>query len=132
MPSPPRGPLWDWVGLDVIWQKLEMICQKVDALMTRVEILSDQERERDMAEQEELANLIARVEENSDAVDSAKMALEGYLTQVATLTAQLEAAIANGGDVSPDIKAAADAIRLNTEQLRAAIPQVAEAVAEGT
>ena len=85
-----------------------------------------------MTEQEELANLVQRVAENHDAVASATAALEGLLARVATLSKELQDAIAAGGDVSPDIKAAADQIQANTAALQDAVPHIAHAIMQGT
>ncbi len=129
---PPRGPLWDWVGLDAIWQALETLCQKVDALTNKVDTLGEQERERDMAEQEEITNLIQQVTANRDAVEATKMALTGLVDMVEDGQRKLEEALANSSDVSPAIKQAADELAANTEALRAAIPPLAQAVGDNT
>ena len=120
------------VRLGAIERRLGSIEYKLDYLIRDANKFWTDERESDMAEADEIRNLIEQVQANTDASDAARVALEGYLAQVTDLTTRLEQAIANGGDVSPDIKAAADAIRANTEMLRASIPQVAEAVAENT
>jgi len=86
-----------------------------------------------MTEQEEIANLVQRVSENRDAVASATTALEGLLQRVASLSQELQAAIAaNPSDVSPDIKAAADQIQANTAALQDAVPHIAQAIMQGT
>src|SRR5262245_25365984 len=127
-----RGPLWDWVGMDVVVEQLNQIERRLDAIEGKATNFWKEERARDMAEQDELANLTSQVEANCDAVASAKTALEGYMARVQDLTTQLEQAIANGGDVSPDIRRAADAIRTNTDALNAAIPAMVQAIGANT
>jgi methyl-accepting chemotaxis protein len=103
---------------------LKRIEDKIDQLI----LSASQELERDMAEKDEIANLVAQVQANKSASDSAKLAFDGFVQQVSELTQQLQDAVANNTDVSPDIKAAADALAANTEELRAAIPTVVQAI----
>jgi ABC-type transporter Mla subunit MlaD len=130
--SPSRGPLWDWVGLDALWQKLDSIEKKLDAVTVQAAKFWKESKERDMAETEEIANLVQQVQSNKDAVQSATTALAGYVAAVRDLSDQLAQAIANSTDVSPAIKAAADEIKANTDALQAAIPQVAQAIVKNT
>ena len=68
-----------------------------------------------MAEAEEIANLVAQVKANKDVLQSATIAIGGMLDKIATLSQELQDAIAAGGtDVSADIKAAADELQANT------------------
>lgn len=88
------------------------------------------EQEFDMATQETLDRLTVNVQANTDAAAAAALALTGFVTTVADLTAALQAAIEADDEVA--IKAAADAIEANNTTLVAAIPKVAEAVKAGT
>lgn len=86
--------------------------------------------EKDMANQAALDDLTARVAENTDAVSSAKIALEGFVKTNEELTRRLQDAVSN--DDSTAIKAASEAIAANNSTLRSAIPIVAAAVPENT
>jgi chromosome segregation ATPase len=123
-----KGPLWDWIGLDDLALQLSKIDAKLNILIAGQQA----GKELLMAERDEIQNLVQQVTANRNAVDSAKQALQGYMSQISDLTQKLQDAIANDSDVSPDIKQAADDLKANTDALVAAIPQVAQAVDANT
>ena len=106
--------------------RLKRIEDKIDTLI----LSTGKELERDMAELEEISNLQSVVQRNTDAVASAQAALQGFVEITQKLTDQLNAAVA--ADNSAAIKAAADALSANNDQLLAAIPPMAQAVAANT
>jgi predicted nucleic acid-binding Zn-ribbon protein len=118
--------IW-WISSEDIVGRLDAIDTKLNAVLK----LQQETKELVMSEQEEIANLVEEVSANRDAVQSATIAMEGLVSQVATLSQQLNDAIANSSDVSPEIKAAAEALAVNTAALEAAIPQLAQAVGTG-
>jgi predicted nucleic acid-binding Zn-ribbon protein len=103
----------------------------IDSKLNNVLRLQQETKELVMSEQEEIDNLVEEVSKNRDAVESATIAMEGLVNQVATLSQQLNDAIANSSDVSPEIKAAADALAVNTAALQEAVPALAQAVGTG-
>jgi methyl-accepting chemotaxis protein len=119
-------PAW-WIGTDDVIARLDVIDRKLNAVLK----LQQETKDLVMSEQEEIANLVDEVSKNRDAVQSATIAMEGLVSQVATLSQQLNDAIASSSDVSPEIKAAAEALAVNTAALQAAIPQLAQAVGTG-
>lgn len=123
-----RNPFFDWVGLDDIETYLIRIEQKLD------QVLSNQTsgKEMIMAEREEIQNLVNQVRNNRDVAQSATTALQGLVESVARGQQELTDAIAANTDVSPDIKAAADELKADTDALRAAVPQLANAIKENT
>jgi predicted nucleic acid-binding Zn-ribbon protein len=125
---PPRNPFYDWIGLDYIDSRLDLIDRKLDQLL----IGQTKGKELIMAEQEEIANLVTQVTANRDAVQAATTAMNGLVQTVADLNTELQNAIAASSDVSPEIKAAADALKENTDALAAAVPQLAQAIVKGT
>lgn len=125
----PRNPFYGLVGLDFIEDQLNRIERKVDKLL----LGQTQGKELIMAEQEEIQNLVQQVQQNCDVVQSATTALQGLVQTVSDLGQELQEAINNAGsDVSPEIRQAAEELKANTEALRGAIPQLAEAVAKNT
>ena len=125
----PRNPFYGLVGLDFIEDQLNRIERKVDKLL----LGQTQGKELIMAEQEEIQNLVQQVQQNRDVVQSATTALQGLVQTVSDLGQELQEAINNAGsDVSPEIRQAAEELKANTEALRGAIPQLAEAVAKNT
>lgn len=84
----------------------------------------------DMATKADLDKLAADVTANTSAVASATQALMAYASSNATLTAQLQAALAN--DDSAAVEAAASALEANNAALTAAVPAVAAAVVANT
>jgi chromosome segregation ATPase len=123
--------IWFWTEQEIqdLRAQLNRIEDKIDQLL----IGQAKGKELIMSEQEEIANLVEQVQANRDVVQSATTALEGLTQTVADLTQELNDAIAaSGSDVSPEIKAAADALKVNTVALNAAIPQLAQAVAKNT
>jgi hypothetical protein len=124
-----RGPLWDWVGLDTIASQLARMERKIDQLLTG----QARGKELIMAEAEEIANLVTQVQANKDVTASATLALQGLLDRVSSLDQQLADAIANAGsDVSPEIRAAADALAANTAALQDAVPHISAAIKANT
>jgi hypothetical protein len=63
-------------------------------------------------------------------VSAAATALTGFIATVASLTSQLQAAIAAGDDTA--IAAAATALEANNATLTAATPAMAQAIVAGT
>jgi chromosome segregation ATPase len=122
--------IWFWTEQEIndLRAQLNRIEDKLDRLLIGQSI----GKELIMSEQEEIANLVQQVQANRDVVQSATTALEGLTQTVADLSQELQDAIANSTDVSPEIKAAADALKVNTAALEAAIPQLAQAVAKNT
>ena len=106
--------------------QLKRIESKIDKLI----LSAGQELERDMAEQDEINNLMAKVQQNTDAVQSAQTAMQGFVEITQKLTDELNAAVAQ--DNSAAIKAAADALAANNDQLLAAIPPMAQAIKANT
>ena len=106
--------------------QLKRIESKIDKLI----LSAGQELERDMAEQDEINNLMAKVQANTDAVQSAQTAMQGFVEITQKLTDELNAAVAQ--DNSAAIKAAADALAANNDQLLAAIPPMAQAIKANT
>lgn len=110
---------------------------ELDARLARIERLlwlnrraTLKEEELQMASQQTLDALTAKVKANTDATQSAALALTGFVATVADLTAQLKAAIANDDDAAiKDVTAKLDA---NNATLTAAIPAVAAAVPANT
>jgi chromosome segregation ATPase len=116
---------WNILGLDALASQLNNIEKKIDQLVAG----QARGKELIMAEMEEITNLTAKVEANRSAIDSAKIGFDGMAKMISDLTTKLQDAIAAGGtDVSPQIKAAADALEAQTEALTAAIPKLATAV----
>src|SRR3954471_6294037 len=102
--------IWFWTEQEIndLRAQLNRIEAKIDLLL----IGQAKGKELIMSEQEEIANLVVQVQANRDVVQSATTALEGLTQTVADLTQELEDAIAAAGtDVSPEIKAAADALK---------------------
>lgn len=87
----------------------------------------------DMATKENLDALAATVRKNTDATQSATLALNGYATSTAELTQALKDALANSS-ASDDqaVKDAVAAIDANNAALSAAVPAVASAVVANT
>lgn len=83
-----------------------------------------------MATKEHLDALAATVSANTDAVASAKLALEGFVKSNEDLTKKLQDALASDDDAA--VSAAVDAMAANNNTLRAAIPTVAAAVPANT
>lgn len=123
------GNIFDIFFGDVVSEiaaQLTRIEQKLDGLVRGT-------KETDMAEKEQLDELLARVSENRDVIGSVKVAFEGQAEQLRGLTEQLRVAIeAGGADVSDEIKAAAEALAAQTEELRASIPLTIQAIKENT
>jgi hypothetical protein len=84
----------------------------------------------EMADKATVDRLVAKVRENTDLVQSVKLALEGYALSVSDLTKKLQDAIESGDQVA--IAAAGDALEANNAVMIAAIPTVAGAVPENT
>jgi hypothetical protein len=103
--------------------QLTRIEQKIDRLVRET-------KESDMAEKEELAALLERVRANGDVIGSVKVAFEGQAEQMRVLVEELKAAVES--DSSEDIKAAAEALAAQTEELRASIPATVAAIQENT
>jgi len=123
--------IWFWTEQEIIALRAQL--NRIEAKVKQLLIGQAKGKELIMSEQEEIANLVEQVQANRDVVQSATTALEGLTQTVADLTQELNDAIAAAGtDVSPEIKAAADALRVNTIALEAAIPQLAQAVAANT
>jgi hypothetical protein len=77
--------------------------------------------------------LVQQVQANKDVTASATLALQGLLDRVSSLDQQLADAIANAGsDVSPEIRAAADALAANTAALQDAVPHISAAIKANT
>ena len=125
---PPRGPLWDWVGLDTIASQLTRMEGKLDQLL----LGQDTGKELIMAEQEEITNLVQQVQANRDVVQSATTAFNGLVETIDHLSQELRTAIDNSTDVSPEIKQAAEDLQASTDALRSAIPLMAQAVKANT
>jgi hypothetical protein len=106
--------------------QLKRIESKIDKLI----LSAGQELERDMAERDEIDNLMAKVQQNTDAVQSAQTAMQGFVEITQKLTDELNNAVAE--DNSAAIKAAADALSANNDQLLAAIPPMAQAIKANT
>jgi hypothetical protein len=106
--------------------QLKRIESKIDKLI----LSAGQELERDMAERDEIDNLMAKVQQNTDAVQSAQTAMQGFVEITQKLTDELNSAVAE--DNSAAIKAAADALSANNDQLLAAIPPMAQAIKANT
>lgn len=123
--------IWFWTEQEIndLRAQLNRIEDKINQLL----LGQAKGKELIMSEQAEIANLVVQVQANRDVVQSATTALEGLTQTVADLTQELEDAIAAAGtDVSPEIKAAADALKVNTAMLQDAIPELAQAVAHNT
>lgn len=103
---------------------------EVKARIAELRGLMIQLLEKDMATKENLDALTNQVAANTDAVASAKMALEGYVKSNEDLTKRLQDALASDDDAA--VKAAVDAIAANNNTLRNAIPVVAAAVPQNT
>jgi predicted metal-dependent hydrolase len=115
------------------WQypsQLDRIENKIDALTKIINGFILQERKLHMATQATLDRLNADVTANTNAVSAAAAALTGFINTVASLTAQLQAAIAAGDDTA--IAAAATALEANNATLTAATPAMAQAIVAGT
>lgn len=126
---PPRNPFYEWLGLDAIEAQLNRIANKLDSILEAQQVA----KEMNMAEAQEIQNLVAQVQANKDVVQSATIALKGLLDRVADLNQQLQEAIANAGsDVSPEIRAAAEELAANTAALADAVPHIAHAVKDNT
>jgi hypothetical protein len=120
------GSIFDILFGDEITQlsaQLTRIEQKVDGLVRGT-------KETDMAEKEQLDALLARVRENGDVIGSVKVAFEGQAEQMRVLVEQLKTAVAE--DNTDGIKAAAEALAAQTEELRASIPETIVAIQENT
>jgi DNA repair exonuclease SbcCD ATPase subunit len=122
--------LWYWTEQEI--KDLRAQLNRIEGKVNQLLIGQAKGKELIMSEQEEIANLVEQVQANRDVVQSATTALEGLTQTVADLTQELQDAIAASTDVSPEIKAAADALKVNTVALNAAIPQLAQAVAKNT
>ena len=95
-------------------------------------LISNQEND-DMATKATLDALTASVAANTNATQSAALALNGFVKSTADLTAQLQAAIAASDAADDtDVKAAVDAITANNAALTAAVPAVSQAVSTNT
>ena len=123
-----RGPLWDWVGLDAVTAQLNRIEVKINQLLAGQQA----GKVMIMSEQEEIANLVTQVSANRDAVQAATQAMSGMLQRIADQGAELQNAISNSSDVSPDIKAAADELKASTDALLDTVPHMAAAIVQGT
>lgn len=132
MAKTPRGPLWDWVGLDPILEALNRIEDKLDAIAGGARDFWQESKERDMAEKDEIDNLVQRVSANRDAVQAAQLAMSGMLDRIAAQGKELADAIAAASDVSPQIRQAADDLAANTAALQDAVPHIAQAIVQGT
>jgi hypothetical protein len=113
------------------------VLTEVAAQLTRIEQkldgLARAKKETDMAEKEQLDALLERVRANGDVIGSVKVAFEGQAEQLRGLAEQLRVAVeAGGADVSDEIKAAAEALAAQTEELRASIPLTIAAIQENT
>jgi prefoldin subunit 5 len=84
-----------------------------------------------MNEDEETAieDLKQQVGESSDVMAAATAALTGYVQRVADLAEQLQDAVT--GDDEDVVKETSDALQRRLKALRAAIPEVAQAIARG-
>jgi chromosome segregation ATPase len=122
------NPFYEWLGLDQLEAKLDQIVDKLDNILQAQQAA----KETDMAEAQEIANLVQQVTANRDAVQAGTTAMQGLVQTVADLQTELQSAIANSTDVSPEIKAAADDLMANTQALQQAIPQLARAIVAGT
>jgi predicted metal-dependent hydrolase len=110
--------------------QLDSIERKLDALDTLIRWFINREGRYNMATQATLDRLNADVTANTNAVSAAAAALTGFINTVASLTAQLQAAIAAGDDTA--IAAAATALEANNATLTAATPAMAQAIVAGT
>lgn len=119
--------IFDFLGYNLITAQLTRIEAKIDQL-----ILGQQQgKELIMSEQDEIANLVEQIKESADIAESVRVGFQGMLEQQAKLNQQLQDAIAaNASDVSPQIKAAADAVAQNNANLKASIPLMVQAVEE--
>lgn len=104
--------------------------KRIESKIDRLILSAGQELERDMAEKDEINNLMAKVQQNTDAVQSAQTAMQGFVEITQKLTDELNNAVAE--DNSAAIKAAADALSANNDQLLAAIPPMAQAIKANT
>jgi len=105
---------------------LKRIEKKIDQLI----LSAGSELERDMAEIDEINNLKSKVQQNTDAVQAAQVALQGFVDITSKLTQELKDAVAS--DNSAAIKEASDALTANNAQLLAAIPPMATAIVANT
>ena len=118
---PPRNPFYALIGLDFIEDQLNAINGKLDQLLAG----QTHGKELIMAEREEIDNLMQKVQANKDLGQSIDMAVKGLLGRVTSLSQELQDAIANAGsDVSPDIRAAADALEENNRAIADALPHI--------
>jgi hypothetical protein len=104
--------------------------KRIESKIDRLILSAGQELERDMAEQDEINNLMSKVQANTDAVQAAQVAMKGFVDITQKLTDELNTAISQ--DNSAAIKAAADALSTNNDQLLAAIPPMAQAIKANT
>jgi Mg2+ and Co2+ transporter CorA len=122
-----------WLWTDEQSRELNATLKRLEGKVDRLLLSGSKLQEMQMAEAEEIANLVQQVTANRDAVAAATQAMNGLVRSQADLSAQLEEAIAAAGsDVSPEIRAAADELQANTEALQAAVPQLAQAIVAGT
>jgi small-conductance mechanosensitive channel len=123
------GIWWTNKEIEDIATTLKRIEKKLDQVL----VSERKQTEMIMSEQEEVANLVAQVNANKDVLQSATVAIGGMLDKIATLSQELQDAIAAGGtDVSADIKTAADELQANTVAFQQAVPQMAAAVKANT
>lgn len=99
-------------------------------LREMLRLLINETEFENMATKEHLDALATQVSANTDAVASAKIALDGFVKSNEDLTKKLQAALASDDDAA--VSAAVDAMVANNNTLRAAIPTVAAAVDANT
>jgi hypothetical protein len=119
---------WFWSDQEI--KNLDVRLKRIEDKLTRLILSATKMEVFAMAEADEIANLQTVVNRNTDVVKSAQAALQGFVDMTQKLTEQLNAAIA--ADNSVAIRAAADALAANNDQLQAAIPPLAQAVAANT
>ena len=105
------------------WRKVN---HKLDAILR----LLQQERIDIMSSAADITRLQSDVAANTNATSAAAVALTGFVSTVAALTAQLQAAI--NSDDSAAVEAAANALEANNVALTAAVPATAAAVVANT
>ena len=116
----------NWLRGRGTYQELVEINRKLDAILLAV----TKEGKTIMAQAQTLQDLQNAVAANTSVVASATTALTGLVQNVATLTAELQAAQAAGDDDA--IEAAVAALVANNQAMQAAIPQIANAVVTNT
>jgi hypothetical protein len=119
---------WFWSDQEI--KNLDVRLKRIEDKLTRLILSATKMEVFAMAEADEIANLQNVVNRNTDVVKSAQAALQGFVDMTQKLTDELNAAIA--ADNSVAIRAAADALAANNDQLQAAIPPIAQAVAANT